>query len=89
MRLDRLGCVGRHFGRKRADLVRLTPQCAELFAPIGRLQFHDLTEVLSACQALGEVEAGIYVPLGDVDDFAVERCCALPRRIERFLKSRY
>ena len=44
---------------KRADFLGLGRQCAELLPPIGRLQFHHLGEVLSARQALGQVEAGI------------------------------
>ena len=49
---------------------------------MGRLQFNDLGEILGACQSLGQVEAGIYVPLGDVDDFAVERCSTLASSVE-------
>ena len=82
MNLDRLGRVGRHLGRKRADFLGLGRERVELLPPMGRLQFHDLGEVLSARQAVGQVEAGIQVPLGDVDDFTVERCYAPPRRIE-------
>ena len=55
---------------------------------MGRLQLHDIGKVLGSRQAFGQIEYGIYIPLGDVDDFAVERRCALPRRIERSFKRR-
>ena len=89
MTLERFARVGHHLGRKRRDFVGLSRQCAELLAPIGRLQLHDLGEIPSARQARGQVAAGIQVAAGDVDDFTVERCCAPPRRIEGFFKSRY
>ena len=88
MRLDGLARVGRHLGRQSADFLGLRRQSAELLAPIGRLQLHDIGKVLGARQAFGQVEYGIYIPLGGVDDFAVERCCAPPRRIERSFKRR-
>ena len=78
MTLERFARVGHHLGQKRGDFLGLSRQCAELLAPIGRLQFDDLGEVLSARQAIGQVEAGIQVPLGDVDDFMVERRSAPP-----------
>src|SRR6478736_1419445 len=89
MTLERFARVCHHLGRKRGDFLGLSRQCAELLSPIGRLQFHDLGEVLSARQAVGQVEAGIQVPLGDVDDFMVERRSAPPRRIKGSFKSRY
>ena len=63
-------------------------QCTELLLPIGRLQLHHLGKVLCAGQALGEVEAGIYIPPGDVDDLAVERRGALACGVEGFLEGR-
>ena len=89
MTLERFARVGHHLGRKRGNFLGLSRQCAELLAPIGRLQFHDLGEVPGARQARGQVEAGIQVAPGDVDDFTVERCCAPPRRIKGSFKSRY
>jgi hypothetical protein len=65
MTLERFARVGHHLGRKRGDFLGLSRQCAELLAPIGRLQFHDLGEVLSARQAVGQVEAGIQVAAGE------------------------
>jgi hypothetical protein len=71
--------VRHHLGRKRAHFLGLSRQCVELLAPMGRLQLHDIGKLLGARQALGQVEYEIYIPLGDVDDFAVERGCAPPR----------
>ena len=73
MTLERFARVGHHLGRKRGDFLGLSRQCAELLAPIGRLQFHDLGEALSARQARGQVEARIDIASGDVDDLAIER----------------
>jgi hypothetical protein len=38
-------------------------ESVELLAPIGRLQLHDVGEVLGAGEALGQVEAGIDVTI--------------------------
>ena len=89
MTLDRFARVRHHLGRKRADLLGLGRQCAELLAPIGRLQSHDLGEVLSARQARRQVDTGIQIAAGDVNDFMVERRSAPPRRIKGSFKSRY
>jgi hypothetical protein len=48
MRLDRLSRSGRHLGRKRADFRGLGRERVKPLSPIGRLQFHDLGEVLGA-----------------------------------------
>jgi len=62
------------------------------YRPINRSksqrQLHDIGKLLGARQARGQAEYGIYIPLGDVDDFAVECCCAPPRCIERSFKRR-
>jgi hypothetical protein len=52
------------------------------YRPINRSksqrQLHDIGKLLGARQARGQAEYGIYIPLGDVDAFAVECCCAPP-----------
>jgi hypothetical protein len=64
------------------NFLGLGRQCAELPLPIGRLQFDNRGEVLSACQALGQVEDGICIPLGDINEFAVERHGTLAGGVE-------
>ena len=71
--LQRLARIGRHLGRKRADLFCLRRQQAELFAPESRLQLYHVSEVLCARQGLGQVKGRIDIPAGDVDELAVER----------------
>src|SRR5262245_40417741 len=80
--LDRLGGVGRDLGRERPDLVRLACEHVELLADESRLELDDLGKVLGAGEALGEVEGGIQIALGKVDELAVEGGRALARRIE-------
>ena len=52
----------------------------------GRLKLDDLGEVLGAGEALGEVEAGIEIALGNVDELAVEGGRALAGGVERTLE---
>src|SRR6476469_7537763 len=68
----RLGDVLGHLGREAPHLLRLSAQRAELLLPIGGMQLHRLGEVLGTGQASREIEPGIDVALGDVDDFAIE-----------------
>ena len=46
---------------------------AQQLAPIGRLQFHDLSEVSRASEAHRKVEAGIHVALSKVDEPTIKR----------------
>ena len=55
---------------------------AELIAPIACLQLHDLGNAFRCGEALGEVEPGIDIALGNVDDLAIERRGALACRVE-------
>src|SRR6188472_140642 len=56
---------------------------------MGRLQLHDVGEVLGAGQARGQIEDGIQISPGDVDDFAVECRSTLAGSVERLLKRRH
>src|SRR3990170_5020451 len=47
------------------------------------MQFHSLGDTLGADQALREIEAGIDVPLRDIDHFPIERDGTLACRIKR------
>ena len=89
LRLDSLSGICRHLQRQHADLRGLGRQCIDLLAPIGRLQFDYVVEVLGSRQARREVEVGIYVAPGDINDFAVERDGTLPRSVEGPLKRRH
>ena len=85
LRLDRLGHVGGDASGQRAHLFGLSLQGGELLLPEGRMQFDGLGDALGANQVLGELEAGIDVPLRDVDPFAIERDGALAGRVEGLL----
>src|SRR5665811_1999002 len=84
--LDRLAGVGSDLGRERPNLAGLAREHIELAADEAGLKLDDLCEVLGARQALGEVETGIEIALGDVDELAVEGGRALARGIEGALK---
>ena len=62
---------------------------ADYLLPIGPLQLQDLGEVLCARDALGQIEGGVYISLGDVDELSVERNNTLAGSIEAPLKRRY
>src|SRR6478752_2639496 len=76
LRLDRLGGIGGDLGGQRPDLARLTRKHVKLVADEGRLQLQDL----------GEVEAGIEIALGNIDELAVEGGRALAGGVERALE---
>src|SRR6476469_3535964 len=86
MLLEGLGRVGRLLGRQRAHLLGLRRQRAELLPPKGRLQLDHVGEALGAGQALGEVEARIEVPPGDVDDLWLKAAAPWPAASKDFSK---
>src|SRR6476646_802222 len=78
--------IGGDLGGQRPDLARLTRKHVKLVADEGRLQLHDLGQVLGAGHAPGEVEAGIEIALGNIDELAVEGGRALAGGVERALE---
>src|SRR5262245_34271761 len=78
----RLRHISSYLSGERAHFLSLSCQHVALFAPIVRLQFHGLSQVLRTGETLREIEAGIDVALGDVDDLPVEGYRSLISRIE-------
>lgn len=86
---NRPGRIGANLRRERAHLLGLSAEDIELLAPIGCLQFDNLGEVPRSSQALGKIEAGIDVALGNIHDLEIECGSALADRVERALHSRH
>src|SRR5262245_5057405 len=78
----RLGRISSYLSGECAHFLSLSCHRVELFAPIVRLQFHGLSQVLGTGETLREIKAGIDVALGDVDDLPVEGYRSLISRIE-------